>query len=149
MINRRSSFRNFIFKLKVSTCLFSLCNFINASNSTLTQRKTKTLMKCVFIYVSGLKKLMKKEDTTVMDMLPIILAEAIGTAILVFIGCLGCVGSMGTSRTLMQISLAFGIAVMIAIQVRIALSLVSITIAVIILSVPPFSVRWSYQRCAY
>jgi len=92
---------------------------------------------------------MKKEDTTVMDMLPIILAEAIGTAILVFIGCLGCVGSMGTSRTLMQISLAFGIAVMIAIQVRIALSLVSITIAVIILSVPSFSVCWSYQRCAY
>ncbi|KAH0945278.1 hypothetical protein HN011_006915 [Eciton burchellii] len=63
-----------------------------------------------------LKKLMKKEDTRIMDMLPIILAEAIGTAILVFVGCMGCVGSMGTSRTLMQISLAFGIAVMIAIQ---------------------------------
>jgi hypothetical protein len=106
-------------------------------------------MKCVSIHVSGLKKLMKKEDTRIMDMLPIILAEAIGTAILVFVGCMGCVGSMGTSRTLMQISLAFGIAVMIAIQVRIVPALASITITVIIFSMPFFSVRWSHQRCAH
>jgi len=84
-----------------------------------------------------------------MDMLTIFLAEVTGTAILVFIGCLGCVGSMGTSRTLMQISLAFGIAVMIAIQVRIAHALAPATITMIILGVSPFSVRWSHQRCAH
>ncbi|EZA50261.1 Aquaporin-4 [Ooceraea biroi] len=55
-------------------------------------------------------------DTTVMDMLLMILAEVFGTAILIFVGCMACVGSMGMAPTLMHISLAFGIAVMIAIQ---------------------------------
>ncbi|RLU15543.1 hypothetical protein DMN91_012537 [Ooceraea biroi] len=62
-----------------------------------------------------LKKLMEV-DTTVMDMLLMILAEVFGTAILIFVGCMACVGSMGMAPTLMHISLAFGIAVMIAIQ---------------------------------
>lgn len=45
------------------------------------------------------------------------LAEMMGTAILVFIGCTGCIGSLGISPPLVQKSLSFGLAVMIAIQV--------------------------------
>ncbi|KAG7212269.1 hypothetical protein KM043_012598 [Ampulex compressa] len=62
-----------------------------------------------------LQKLVK-EDTTVWDSVLVALGEAIGTAILVFLGCTGCVGSMGVTPPIMQISLTFGFAVMIAIQ---------------------------------
>lgn len=66
---------------------------------------------------SGLKKLMK-EDTTFWDTFLIAFGELIGTAILVFIGCTGCVGSLGTVPSILQVSFVFGFAVMIAIQVR-------------------------------
>lgn len=62
-----------------------------------------------------LKSLMK-EDATIWDTVLTGLGETIGTAILVFLGCMGCVGSMGLTPSLMQISLTFGLAVMIAIQ---------------------------------
>lgn len=45
------------------------------------------------------------------------LAEAIGTAILVFMGCMGCVASLGVMPSHLQISLTFGLAVMVVIQV--------------------------------
>ncbi|XP_066602369.1 aquaporin-like isoform X2 [Prorops nasuta] len=44
------------------------------------------------------------------------LAELLGTGILVFVGCMGCVGSLGITPSIMQICFAFGFAVMIAIQ---------------------------------
>lgn len=47
-----------------------------------------------------------------------LLGEIIGTGILVFIGCLSCVGSMGIVAPNYQISMSFGLAVMIAIQVN-------------------------------
>ncbi|XP_054006937.1 aquaporin AQPcic-like [Hylaeus anthracinus] len=56
------------------------------------------------------------ENASGWDTLMIGLAEVIGTAILVFIGCTGCIGSMGFTPTVVQISLTFGLAVMIAIQ---------------------------------
>lgn len=85
----------------------------------------------LFTSVPGLKKLMK-EETTMMDRLVMVLGELIGTAILVFVGCMSCVGSLGITPTLMNISLAFGIAVMIAIQVRIIYGLNLVMIIVII-----------------
>lgn len=45
------------------------------------------------------------------------LAELIGTAMLVFLGCMGCVGSLGVQPSLLQISFAFGLVVMLVIQV--------------------------------
>ncbi|KAH0550123.1 aquaporin-like isoform X1 [Cotesia glomerata] len=44
------------------------------------------------------------------------LAELIGTAVLVFLGCMGCVGSMGTPPSSLQVSFAWGIVVMIVAQ---------------------------------
>ncbi|XP_066601399.1 aquaporin AQPcic-like [Prorops nasuta] len=44
------------------------------------------------------------------------LAELLGTGSIVFLGCMGCVGSMGTTPSHLQISITFGLAVMIVIQ---------------------------------
>ncbi|XP_031829607.1 aquaporin-like isoform X2 [Nomia melanderi] len=44
------------------------------------------------------------------------LAELVGTAILVFIGCMGCVASLGVTPSHLQIALTFGLAVMLVIQ---------------------------------
>lgn len=45
------------------------------------------------------------------------LAELIGTSMLVFLGCMGCVGSLGVRTFHLQIAIAFGLAVMVVIQV--------------------------------
>ncbi|XP_035737458.1 aquaporin-like isoform X1 [Vespa mandarinia] len=57
-----------------------------------------------------------KEEKSIYETIMVLLGEIIGTAILVFIGCLSCVGSMGIVPPLYQISMSFGIAVTIAIQ---------------------------------
>ena len=44
-------------------------------------------------------------------------AELVGTAMLVFLGCMGCVGSLGVTPSHLQITLTFGLAVMVVIQV--------------------------------
>jgi aquaporin rerated protein, invertebrate len=44
------------------------------------------------------------------------LAELIGTGILVFLGCMGCVAGLGVVPPHLQITLTFGLAVMVAIQ---------------------------------
>lgn len=59
-----------------------------------------------------------REDATGWEALNIALGEVIGTAILVFIGCTGCIGSLGVHPSVLQVSLTFGLAVMIAVQVR-------------------------------
>lgn len=61
-----------------------------------------------------LKKM--EEDSTLRDKLLAVLAEFIGTAMLVFLGCTACVGSLETPPPAIQTGLAFGIAVMIAVQ---------------------------------
>lgn len=43
-------------------------------------------------------------------------AEMIGTALLVFVGCMGCVASLGVVPSHLQIALTFGLAVMVVIQ---------------------------------
>lgn len=58
------------------------------------------------------------DDSTLYDKFLTALAELIGTAILVFIGCTALVGSMGESPKQFQVAFAFGIAIMISIQVR-------------------------------
>lgn len=57
-----------------------------------------------------------KEDATGWDTLLFALGEIIGTAVLVFIGCTGCIASLNITPTELQIALTFGLAVMIAIQ---------------------------------
>ncbi|XP_031829541.1 aquaporin AQPcic-like [Nomia melanderi] len=57
-----------------------------------------------------------KEDTTGCETLMSAIAELVGTAILVFIGCTGCIGSLGVLPSVLQLSLTFGLAVLIAIQ---------------------------------
>jgi len=69
------------------------------------------------IHISGSKKLML-EDSTLYDKLLAALAELIGTAILVFLGCMACIGSMEESPKQLQIAFAFGMTIMICIQVR-------------------------------
>lgn len=58
-----------------------------------------------------------KEDATGCETLKSAIAELVGTAILVFIGCTGCIGSLGVLPSVLQVSLTFGLAVLIAIQV--------------------------------
>lgn len=69
------------------------------------------------IHVPGSKKLME-EDSTLYNKFQTAIAEVIGTAILVFVGCTTCVGSMGEDPEQFKVAFTFGIAVMIAIQVR-------------------------------
>lgn len=61
---------------------------------------------------------MTDETVSGWEIFTIALSETIGTAILVFIGCAGCIGSLGINPSVLQISLTFGLAVLIAIQVR-------------------------------
>ncbi|XP_029179062.1 aquaporin AQPcic-like [Nylanderia fulva] len=58
----------------------------------------------------------KMEEDSTWDKLVAVLGEVIGTAMLVFLGCAICVGSLGHPLHAIQIPLAFGLAVMIAIQ---------------------------------
>lgn len=46
------------------------------------------------------------------------LAEMMGTSLLVFLGCMGCVSGLGVVPSHLQITLNFGLSVMIVIQVR-------------------------------
>ncbi|XP_048507781.1 aquaporin AQPAe.a-like isoform X2 [Athalia rosae] len=62
------------------------------------------------------------------------LAELVGTAILVFIGCMGCVGSLADPPSQLQISLTFGFAVTCVIQLIGHISIAHINPAVTICS---------------
>ena len=82
----------------------------------------------VSIDISGLKKTEEEKDST-WDKSMAILGESIGTSILIFLGCMACMGSMkpyipGIGPSVIQVSFAFGLAVMIAIQVHITLNLI-------------------------
>ncbi|XP_029179067.1 aquaporin AQPcic-like isoform X3 [Nylanderia fulva] len=63
----------------------------------------------------GLKRLVEGEGTMKSTLLAG-LAELIGTSILVFVGCMGCVGSLGVVPPHLQITLTFGLTVMVVIQ---------------------------------
>lgn len=55
---------------------------------------------------------------TTMDRITLCAGEIVATAILVFLGCMGCVtGIAGGSIPHEQISLTFGLAVMVSVQV--------------------------------
>lgn len=55
----------------------------------------------------------------VLDMISIFLAELIGTALLVFFGCMGCIHSpeLGMVNNMFQISVVFGLVVMFIVQI--------------------------------
>lgn len=50
-------------------------------------------------------------------MAPVFLAEFIGTALLLFLGCSGCVNWFGSPPSLLLVALNFGLVVMIVIQI--------------------------------
>lgn len=65
--------------------------------------------------------LKKTEEDSTWDKSLAVLGELIGTAILVFLGCVACLGSMkpytsGDGPSVIHISFAFGLAVMVAVQ---------------------------------
>ncbi|XP_070525282.1 aquaporin-like isoform X1 [Cardiocondyla obscurior] len=64
---------------------------------------------------AGLKKWVQGEGT-LKTTLVAGLAELFGTAILVFLGCMGCIAGAGTAPPHLQITLTFGLAVMVVIQ---------------------------------
>nr|XP_003702537.1 PREDICTED: aquaporin AQPAe.a-like isoform X1 [Megachile rotundata] len=63
----------------------------------------------------GFKGLMQGEGALKNTVLTA-LAETIGTSMLVFVGCMGCIGSLGVVPSHLQIALTFGLAVMLVIQ---------------------------------
>ncbi|XP_015600098.1 aquaporin AQPcic isoform X3 [Cephus cinctus] len=67
------------------------------------------------VEMSWFRKLMQ-EDGSVWDTFLMGLAEFIGTAMLLFIGCLGCSSGLGTVRTSFQSAFAFGLTVMTVLQ---------------------------------
>lgn len=65
---------------------------------------------------TGFRHLMHTEGT-MKEAIIAAVAEMMGTGILVFLGCMGCVGGLGMVPPHLQITLNFGLAVMIVIQV--------------------------------
>ncbi|XP_058798980.1 aquaporin AQPAe.a-like isoform X2 [Phymastichus coffea] len=61
-------------------------------------------------------KKMVQGKSSVKDLMVSSLAEVLGTAILVFLGCLGCMGGFTGTPVVIQTTLNFGIAVLIVIQ---------------------------------
>lgn len=55
--------------------------------------------------------------TSTLDKISIFLAEVIGTGLLVFLGCMGCIGGLAGIPTHLQICITFGLTVMLIIQV--------------------------------
>ncbi|CAH1130323.1 unnamed protein product [Ceutorhynchus assimilis] len=65
------------------------------------------------------KKIQITDDMSTIDRLTLCAGEVVGTAILVFLGCMGCVTALGQKQFIPheQISWTFGLAVMVAVQV--------------------------------
>lgn len=65
------------------------------------------------------KKIQVMDNLNTKDRIVLCVAEIFGTAILVFLGCMGCVVDITSGRSIPheQISLTFGLAVMVAVQV--------------------------------
>lgn len=88
----------------------------------------------IFLLVTGIKKLMGVDDslfglgTTRTQVLQMALAELVGTGLLVFLGCMGTVVGMSHSaHPHLLIAFAFGLTVMIVIQVGARKTLVAIS----------------------
>ena len=64
---------------------------------------------------TGFKKLMHGDGALKTTLLTAA-AEMIGTSMLVLLGCMGCIGSLGVVPSHFQISITFGLAVMVVIQ---------------------------------
>lgn len=64
----------------------------------------------IFYIFTGMK-------SATVDKITIFLAELLGTGLLVFLGCMGCIGSMGVAATHLNICLIFGLVVMICVQI--------------------------------
>lgn len=60
---------------------------------------------------------MVQEKESSQELLKCALAEVLGTGLLVFLGCMGCIGGFGIAPSHLQITINFGLAVLIVIQV--------------------------------
>ncbi|XP_034936322.1 aquaporin-like isoform X2 [Chelonus insularis] len=93
----------------------------NVENSTAKSKRSiglpssSKLSNAAKINAPWLKSLIQ-DECSAWDLAKSGLAELIGTAMLVFIGCMGCVGSLGTKPAPLQISFVFGFTVMLIIQ---------------------------------
>ncbi|XP_017881506.1 aquaporin-like isoform X2 [Ceratina calcarata] len=67
------------------------------------------------VWNCGFKRLMHGEGALKNTVLTA-LAELIGTSMLVFLGCMGCIGSLGVIPSHFQIAVTFGLSVMIVVQ---------------------------------
>ncbi|XP_076756788.1 aquaporin-like isoform X2 [Xylocopa sonorina] len=67
------------------------------------------------VWTCGFKKLMQG-DGALKNTVLTALAEMIGTSMLVFMGCMGCIGSLGVEPSHFQVAMTFGLVVMIVIQ---------------------------------
>lgn len=77
-------------------------------------------MLSIFLFFVSAKKIVLFDNTTAVDKCVLFASEFFGTWILVFVGCLGCVGNLqGVPPPHEQIALTFGFAVMLGIQVSI------------------------------
>ncbi|KAJ8684017.1 hypothetical protein QAD02_019809, partial [Eretmocerus hayati] len=59
---------------------------------------------------------MAQEPSKSKELCKIALAEVLGTAVLLFLGCMGCVGGLGMEPTHLQATFNFGLTVLIVIQ---------------------------------
>lgn len=68
----------------------------------------------------SVKKFVIHDKLTTLDRVTLFASEFIATGILVYVGCTGCVTQIAAGRSIPheQISWTFGLAVMVAIQVR-------------------------------
>lgn len=84
---------------------------------------------CAF-YLFLAKIIEIKDNMSTKDRIILCASEAGGTAILLFLGCMGCVNTLSAGGVVPheQLSFTFGLAVMVAIQVNIFFFLFSINI---------------------
>ncbi|XP_015115170.1 aquaporin [Diachasma alloeum] len=85
------------------------------AKTTISLPSAARLSNAAKIKAPWLKDLFQEESSR-WDTFKCGLAEFIGTGLLVFLGCMGCVGSLGNAPALLQISFVFGLAVMLIIQ---------------------------------
>lgn len=81
-----------------------------------------------------------------LDLLTVFLAEVLGTALLLFLGCMGCVDGLGYEPSHLSICLNFGLAVMIIVNIFGCVSGAhlnpAVTLAAVIYKLVPITVNY-------
>ncbi|KAK0176339.1 hypothetical protein PV328_000484 [Microctonus aethiopoides] len=85
------------------------------TKATITLPSASRITNAARIKAPRLKSLLQ-DECSAWELTKSGLAELIGTAMLVFLGCMGCVGSLGNQPALLQVSFVFGLTVMLILQ---------------------------------